>query len=173
VLSANDANILDATVMTRDDGMIVDRFRVAAVGEGGNLARSTFEKITADMAVVLAGTLEIDRLFQAHRRRWRRMARAVRTPAMDDVRLEDADGYTIIDVYAVDSVGLLHRLTDAISRLGLDIHFAKIATRGDGVADAFYVRDRRGNPLDIAAESDRIRRGLLDVLAALAHEELA
>ncbi len=32
VLSANDANIFDANIFTRDDGIILDRFRVAAAG---------------------------------------------------------------------------------------------------------------------------------------------
>jgi [protein-PII] uridylyltransferase len=173
VLSANDANIFDAAVMTRDDGVIFDRFRVTAVGSGGALAPEAGEKIRADMEAVLAGALEVDRLFAAHRRRWRRMVRPSRTAGRDEVRLADAGPYTIIDVYAADSVGLLYRLTDAISRLDLDIHFAKIATRGDGVADAFYVRTRAGAPLSVSEDSDRIRRNLLDVLATVAGEELA
>jgi [protein-PII] uridylyltransferase len=173
VLSANDANIFDATVMTRDDGVIFDRFRVTAVRTGRHLERAAHTKIAEDMSAVLAGTLDIERLFQAHRRRWRRVARPARLPGKDDVRLEEAGAYTIIDVYAADSVGLLYRLTDAMSRLGLDIHFAKIATRGDGVADAFYVRDHRGQPLDIRGDAGRTPHTLRDVLAALANEELA
>jgi [protein-PII] uridylyltransferase len=173
VLSANDANIFDATVMTRDDGVIFDRFRVTAVGTGRHLERAAHAKIAEDMSAVLAGTLEIERLFQAHRRRWRRVARPARPPGRDDVRLEEAGAYTIIDVYAADSVGLLYRLTDAMSQRGLDIHFAKIATRGDGVADAFYVRDHRGQPLDIRGDAGRTPHALRDVLAALANEELA
>lgn len=173
VLSANDANIFDATVMTRDDGVVFDRFRVTAVGTGGHLGPAAHVKIAEDMPAVLAGTLDIQALFQAHRRRWRRLARPARLAGREEVRLEPAGAYTIIDVYAADSVGLLYRLTDAMSRLGLDIHFAKIATRGDGVADAFYVRDAGGRPLDIGADGGRTSGALRDVLAAMATEELA
>jgi [protein-PII] uridylyltransferase len=173
VLSANDANIFDATVMTRDDGVIFDRFRVTAVNTGRVLDHGASEKIRGDMTAVLAGSLEIDRLFEAHRRRWRRIARAGLQHETDEVRLVEAGAYTIIDVYAGDSVGLLYRITEVMSRLGLDIHFAKIATRGDGVADAFYVRDREGKPLNIHEQSARVCRELLGVLATLANEELA
>ena len=172
VLSANDANIFDATVMTREDGVIFDRFRVTGVGTGRTLDRAVQEKIASDMQQVLAGSLDIGQLFQAHRRRWRRRARAAAS-GKHDVRLEEGGAYTIIDVYAADSVGLLYRLTDAISRCGLDIHFAKIATRGDGVADAFYVRDREGRSVDDPTLCQRVRSDLLEVLAAVASEELS
>lgn len=173
VLSANDANIFDAAVVTRDDGLVIDRFRVTGAASGRNPNPAAGAKIAADLREVLAGGLDVAHLFAAHRRRWRRRPRVTGSPGPDDVRFEDAGPFTIVDVYAADSLGLLYRLTDALSRLGLDIHFARIATRGDGVADAFYVRDRNGLPVTGAEDRRRIRTELLAVLAAAATEELA
>ena len=45
------------------------------------------------------------------------------------------------------TVGFLYRITETISALGLDIYFAKIATRMDGIVDAFYTLDREGKPV--------------------------
>ena len=86
---------------------------------------------------------------------------------------EDGGRYTIIDVYAADSVGFLYRVTESISRLGLDIYFAKIATRVDGIIDAFYVLDRSGGSLADPARRESVRSEILATIRHLAGEELA
>ncbi len=174
VLSANDANILDAIIFTRDDGMIIDRFRVADRSSRGSLGREACAKIAEDMRRVLEGSLEIGRLFEAHRRRWKRrrdMSAALRVRR--DVEFEDSGDYTIVDVYAPDSLGLLYRITETMSRLGLDIYFAKIATRIDGVVDAFYTREREGGPLLDQDRREVVRAELLRTITAMAGQELA
>jgi UTP:GlnB (protein PII) uridylyltransferase len=123
---------------------------------------------------VTQGSLDLEHLFAEHRRKWRRRPKAPPNPAIrTDVEFEGTPRYTIIDVYASDSVGFLYRVTETISRLGLDIYFAKIATRVDGIVDAFYVLDRSGRPL---AEPDRREAVRLDILATIrrmAEEELS
>ena len=78
-----------------------------------------------------------------------------------DVEFEETPRYTIIDVYAPDTVGFLYRVTETISRLGLDIYFAKIATRVDGIVDAFYVLDRDGKPVTDQRGGRRSRTEIL------------
>jgi [protein-PII] uridylyltransferase len=77
---------------------------------------------------------------------------------------EETPGYTIIDVYAADSVGFLYRVTEAISRLGLNVVSAKIATRVDGIVDSFYVLEQSGQPLGDDARRDQICEGILSML---------
>jgi [protein-PII] uridylyltransferase len=89
------------------------------------------------------------------------------------VAFEDAAIYTIIDVYAADSVGFLYRVTETISRLGLDIYFAKIATRVDGIVDAFYVLDRAGQPVKNPDRREAVRAEILAALKQIAEEEFA
>ena len=57
------------------------------------------------------------------------------------IEFEDHDKFTIVDVYSPDKLGLLYQITNKLTELGLSIYFAKIATRGDDVLDAFYVLD--------------------------------
>jgi [protein-PII] uridylyltransferase len=59
-----------------------------------------------------------------------------------------SDFFTLIEVFADDRIGLLYKITSAIFELGLDIRIAKIATKGDQVADVFYVRDLEGQKVD-------------------------
>jgi [protein-PII] uridylyltransferase len=157
VLSANDANIFDANIFTRSDGLIIDRFRVTDAGTKQPLELKTCEKISSDLRQVMQGEVDVEHLFREHRKKWKRRTKLPVNPGTSmEVRFEDNPRYTIIDVYAPDSVGFLYRVTETISLLGLDIYFAKIATRLDGIVDAFYVLDRTGQAI-----TDRGKRGII------------
>ena len=173
VLSANDADIFDANVFTRDDGLIIDRFRVTDSGTKQGLEQRRCEKIAGDLRLVMEGTLDIGKLFQEHDKKWKRRPKAPANPMVKhDVRFEENPHYTIIDVYAPDSVGFLYRVTETMSELGLDIYFAKIATRVDGIVDAFYTLDRKGNRITDPAVREAIRERILSTIRRLAGERL-
>jgi [protein-PII] uridylyltransferase len=174
VLAANDATIFDANIFTRSDGVIIDHFRVAGVTTRDRLEHRVCQKVAEDLRAVTEGSLDIDHLFAQHHRKWKRRPRPPVNPSVrTDVVFEDGEPYTIVDVYAPDAVGFLYRVTEAISRLGLDIYFAKIATRVDGIVDAFYVLDRSGEPVRDPEQRDGIRAEILRTIAAITGEELA
>ncbi len=173
VLSANDADIFDANVFTRDDGLIIDRFRVTDAGTKAGLDQARCEKIAGDFRLVMQGALDIARLFSEHDRKWRRRPKPPANPTVTtDVRFEENPNFTIIDVYAPDSVGFLYRVTETMSELGLDICFAKIATRVDGIVDAFYTLDREGKRVTDPGARERIREAVLATIRRLAGERL-
>jgi [protein-PII] uridylyltransferase len=64
-------------------------------------------------------------------------------PAVTRVSVDNdaSRGSTVIDVRAHDAIGLLHRVTTALFERGLDVVAARVATLGQEVVDAFYVRD--------------------------------
>lgn len=174
VLAANDANIFDANIFTRDDGVIIDRFRVTDASTGQNVEQRVCTKIASDLRQVMKGVLDVEHLFAAHKRKWRRRLKAPpRSNVRTDVAFEDHPRYTIIDVFAQDALGVLYRITETLSRLGLDIHFAKIGTRMDGIVDAFYVRDSRGNPITDASRREEIKAELLKTIQTISREQLS
>lgn len=73
--------------------------------------------------------------------------------------------YTIIEVFAYDYRGLLFRVTDAITRCGLNISVAKIATKVDQVVDVFYVRDAHDGKVDDPRRTVAVREAILSVLS--------
>lgn len=174
VLAANDASIFTADIFTRDDGIIFDRFRVHDVSTGGPLPQRTCNKVKEDIRNVMIGALEIDQLFLEHHRKWKRRPKLPVNPNIrTDVQFEDTPSFTIIDVYAPDRVGFLYRVTEAISRLGLDISFARIATRVDGIVDAFYVRERStGRRIADASRRKEVARGIMATLQSMTLREL-
>jgi [protein-PII] uridylyltransferase len=132
------------------------------------------QKIAEDLRKVTAGETDITHLLAAHHRKWKRRPRHPHNPSTRlGVEFEDGERYTIIDVYATDSVGFLYRVTETISRLGLDIYFAKIATRVDGIVDAFYVRERGGGPLADGARRDAVREEVLRTIHSIEEQQLA
>jgi [protein-PII] uridylyltransferase len=174
VLAANDANIFDANIFTRNDGIIIDRFRVSEATSKKELDPGVCRKIADDLAQVMEGKVDVQHLFEAHHRRWKRRPKLPANPNVRiDVEFEDNPRYTIMDVYAPDSVGFLYRITETISRLALDIHFAKIATRVDGIVDAFYVLDRAAKPVTDPARREMISSEVLKTIRSLQEQELA
>jgi [protein-PII] uridylyltransferase len=74
---------------------------------------------------------------------------------------DSSDFFTVIEVFADDEIGLLHRITDTLFYLGLDIAIAKIATKADQIADIFYVRDLEGQKIADKQKVEEIRETLL------------
>jgi [protein-PII] uridylyltransferase len=72
--------------------------------------------------------------------------------------------YTIISFFAYDQVGLLHRIASAIAEQKLILHFAKIDTHLDQVADVFYVSELDGTKITSLQRQEQIRDVLLKVV---------
>ncbi|MDO9263126.1 MAG: [protein-PII] uridylyltransferase, partial [Desulfosalsimonadaceae bacterium] len=72
--------------------------------------------------------------------------------------------FTIIEVFACDFKGLLFNITDVISRLGLNIAVAKVATKVDQVVDVFYVRDESDAKIKDPDFIEKIKSEILSVL---------
>lgn len=172
VLSANDANIFDAHVFTRNDGIVIDKFRVIDFVSRTTLSNIQSEKIHKELNDVVMGSLGIEHLLERHRMKWRRLSRIQDSDTHAAVEFEDHPRFTIIDVFAPDRLGFLYRITDALSGLGLDISFAKIATRADGIVDSFYVLDDNGRKIGSDQRKTAIRSALLETIQAVVNSEL-
>ncbi len=173
VLSANDANILDAHIFTRNDGVIIDKFRVTDFLQHKRLTESQCAKIRQELSDVIAGSTDIEHLLERHRMKWKRLTKALNPNARIGVEFEDHPIYSIIDVFAPDRLGFLYKITESISRLDLDIASAKIATRADGIVDSFYVRDRGGRRIESADRREEVRKTLLGTIEEIIESELA
>jgi [protein-PII] uridylyltransferase len=172
VLTANDANIFDAQVFTRRDGIVIDKFRVVEFVSHIPLSEELCERISHNIKEVSEGRVEISKLMERHRMRWKRRTQPMNLNVRCDVEFEDHPKFTIIDVYAPDTLGFLYRLTETISRLGLNITFAKISTRVDGIVDSFYLVDNGGKKLDDPERREQAKQEILATIRSLSESEL-
>ena len=161
VMAANGLQILDAQILTRLDGVVVDTFQVTDPDYKGAPPRDRLESIGAMIRSVLQGKEAVDEVV---RRGTRLSASRSIGPARQatEVRIdnETSERYTIVDVFADDRQGLLYVITNAIFRQGLSVHAARISTRLDQVADVFYVTDVQGRKIEQTEQIERVRQGV-------------
>lgn len=172
VLAANDANIFDAQIYTRSDGIIIDTFRVVNAATKLPLTPEQESSIANDLRNVLLKTETLEKLFARYHRRWRRRAKPLFHPNVRiDAVFHESGKQTIIDVYAPDMAGFLYKVTEVISRNGYRIDFAKLATRGDGIVDSFYV-SKKGKPISSDQEKQYLRSEILHTINQLMNVQL-
>ena len=151
VLAARGLRVLDAQIVTRPDGIVVDTFWVKDPDFSGEPTPARLEKVGKAIVSVLKGELSIEAFMERNRRvsfRSRIPIRRTRT----EVKIDNgtSDHFTVIDVFADDKQGLLHEIAKTLYDLELSVHSAKIGTRLDQVVDVFHVTERNGNKIEDA-----------------------
>ena len=160
VMAALGLQILDAKIVTRQDGIVVDTFQVSDPDYAGVPPVERRASIAATLARVLKGEEEVERLM-GRNTRLSSSRRPPITRQASEVQIdnETCDRSTIIDVFADDTQGLLYALARSIFQLGLSVHAARISTRleFDQVADVIYVTDQHGAKIEDHARLEVIR----------------
>jgi [protein-PII] uridylyltransferase len=116
--------------------------------------------LRADVTRALAGSLPLSEKLAATERAYGHG----RDPAPPRVLWFDgaATDATVLELRAADAAGLLHRVTAALERCGLDVRAARVSTLGGAVVDAFYVVGPGGEPVT----DPELRRRVTDEVLA-------
>jgi [protein-PII] uridylyltransferase len=156
VLALHQLDVRSATVATVGQ-TAVDVFTVSPrFGRGPEPAL-----LRADVARALAGSLPLaERLAAKERAYGHRQEQPPRVLWFDGA----ATGATVLELRAADAAGLLHRVTAALERCGLDVRGARVSTLGGAVVDAFYVVGGDGGPVTDPA----LRRAVTDAVLTAA-----
>ncbi|MDQ4059678.1 MAG: [protein-PII] uridylyltransferase, partial [Pseudomonadota bacterium] len=157
------ANIADAQIFTTVDGYALDTIFVSREfeDEADELRRAA--RIAETIERVLRGEIRLPEVLAARRAPKGRVKAFAVEP---DVLVNNtwSDRYTVIEISGLDRPGLLYDLTNALSRLNLNIASAHVATFGEKAVDVFYVTDLMGHKVTNAARQGAIRRALLAAL---------
>ena len=158
VMAAKGLQILDAQIITRADGVIVDTFQAVDVDYSGSPPNERRADIGQTIVRVLNGQETVEHLLERNQRLCtvRRLPNN-RQPPEVQIDNETSDRFTIIDVFADDRQGLLYVITRAIFMLELSVHAARISTRLDQVADVFYVAEQDGSKVEDHGRLELIR----------------
>jgi [protein-PII] uridylyltransferase len=167
VLALNNINILSADIYTWRDGTAVDVLRVTNPPDD-LFVQETWNMIQKDFKDVLSSTLSLaSQLREKARSTIITEQKKPFRPPQVIVDNDSSDFFTVIEVFADDHIGLLYRMTHTLFNLGLDIHLARISTKGDQIADIFYVRDSDGQKVEDNTKVEEIKRTLLHQLKDL------
>jgi [protein-PII] uridylyltransferase len=145
VLAALGLEVLDAQIITRKDGYVVDTFFVSDPDYHGQPPPRRIERVSQTLVDVVTGEESVEKIVERGRRiTFGKQFPTGRKPTEVQIDNEISDHYTVIDVFADNKQGLLFVIARAIFELGLSVHSARIGTRLDQVVDVFYVTNSAG-----------------------------
>ncbi len=140
VLAALGLEVLDAQIVTRKDGIVVDSFSVKDPDYEGPPPPRRLERVCQTIMTVLKDEETVEQVFERGKRvTFGRQYPTGRNDTEVKIDNESSDRHTIIEVFADDKQGLLFIIARALVGLSLSIHSARIGTRLDQAADVFYV----------------------------------
>jgi [protein-PII] uridylyltransferase len=159
-LAALEVNILGARLETRKDGMVADVLWIST--PAGNVISdpARLRRIKATVEGVISGTTDFEAL--TGRIRSEPLGPVIKRPQLS-LNNEISNDGTVLEVLAPDRLGLLYSLARCLTRLGLNIAFAKIATEKTMAFDVIYLTD----PTTGKLQEDRWEAVLADVGSAL------
>jgi [protein-PII] uridylyltransferase len=165
-LTAHGINILSADLNTREDGLIIDTFKVSEVNSQQPVRTELYLKVEQNLKAAIEGRYDVAAAVErwrakSPRRTWRR---TLRKPVQTAVKFDSETSGTVIEVRAEDEPGLAYKIASAIAALSLSITFAKITTEKSHALDVFYVTDARGRKLNMT-DLQAVERALLEALA--------
>jgi [protein-PII] uridylyltransferase len=162
-LTAQGLDILSVDLYTREDGTVVDLFKVREARDHGPVPAGRRPAVEQALRSAVEGRYDVAAGVERWRRGWRR--RSKRPLVRPAVRLDSASSAmsSVIEVRAEDEPGLVYRIASVLSAHGLNISFAKIATEKSHALDVFYVTDARGEKVD-ADEIPRLEAALAAAL---------
>jgi [protein-PII] uridylyltransferase len=156
------ANIVDARTFTTKDGYATAAFWVQDANETPFEA-SRLPRLEQMIGKTLRGEV-ITRDALAPKDKIKKREKAFRVPTTITFDNDGSDIYTIIEVDTRDRPGLLHDLTHALAAANINIGNAIIATYGEQVVDAFYVKDMFGLKFYTESKQKSLERILLTAI---------
>jgi [protein-PII] uridylyltransferase len=153
-LAANGIDVLEARLLTRGDGILVDSFRVRDDRTGAPVESAKWDTLRRDLESALLGGLETGSKLAA-----RAAAYAGGSGDKPTVRgvIDGASGELVMTIKCADRVGRLAEILSVLHDCELEIGLAKIDSREGEVVDTFHVAGAQG---DIAALEHRIASSL-------------
>ena len=158
----NRLNILQAQIHTWEDGTALDTFWVE---DGTKDIERRLQQFKKDLRKIVSGEVPLkDLLFVRIESNGIKQKIIPRVAGEVKINNQDSDFYTIVEITAEDQLGILYKITQALTDHGCDIHFARISTLGNRIVDVFYVQDEWGEKIEEKQKTDRLKQILLNRL---------
>ncbi|MBV9637933.1 MAG: ACT domain-containing protein, partial [Methylobacteriaceae bacterium] len=165
--AAAGANIVDAHIFTTTDGLALDAIFISRAFELDEDELRRAGRVASGIERALRGEIRLGEIVAA--RGAAPKDRAKTFPLVPEVIVDNSlsNRHTVLEVSGLDRPGLLYDLTNAISKLNLNIASAHIATFGEKAVDVFYVTDLTGAKVTAHGRQATIRRQLMHVLGGI------
>jgi [protein-PII] uridylyltransferase len=162
VLSYFGMDILRGTAMTTPEGLVLDLFQFTDA-EGFIRHNAIAEtELLETLQDVVAGRTDVTRLLRRKEGALALTRRPQRIAPLVYFDNEHSQRYTVLEIIADDSPGLLHRISRAISTSQCDVDLVLVSTEGHKAIDVFHLTTagRKLSDADRAALSADLHRML-------------
>ena len=164
-VAASGANIVDARVISRKDGLALDVLWVQDATRQAITDRGALARLHTNIEKSMFGHLDIDTAMRARLRATPARMRRIAAPSRVLINNQISPTHTVIEINGKDAPGLLYRLTGALAEMGVQIQMASVSTYGNRVVDVFYVKDSFGLKLEAKARIKALEAVLLKIVA--------
>jgi [protein-PII] uridylyltransferase len=156
-LTAHAVNILSADLYTREDGMVIDTFKICQIDGRHPLRAELWPKVEENLKAAIEGRYDVAAAVESFgarvARRPKRLSKRVCAKPIVRFDKNASAVSTVIEVQADDTPGLVYKIARTLAQLGVNISLAKIATEKSYALDIFYVTNSEGQKLDLTLMS--------------------
>ena len=140
-LSSFGMDITRGQAMTNPNGLVLDVFQFADQERFLELNPAGKDQFVSALATVIAGQVDVAERLRAREESVLYRRRSGVTPTVPVIHADNQSSrrYTILDLVADNALGLLHRVSRAISRHGCDVDLVLISTEGQKAIDVFHI----------------------------------
>lgn len=164
-LSLGGVNIVDAKIVTMNNGMALDTFWVQDAQSEAISGTARVGRIQNRIERALSGEASPAYELKAARANAMPSRTSVfKVPPRVLIDNKASRTYTVIEVNGRDRLGFLHDITNALTNAGLQIASAHISTYGERVVDVFYVKDIFGLKMEQQSKIKSVRERLLTAI---------
>jgi len=154
--------ILSVDAVALGNQRIVNRFLVKDLEPVADSQETRQQNLSQDILRILG---DPDEPVPPFRKVWKPTQSTLQTtrhrlPTRVRIDNDTSENFTIIDVFAHDTSGLLYAISRAIFELQLEVYYAKVGTFLDQVVDVFYVTDGEGAKI---YDPDQLRKIIDDL----------
>lgn len=165
VMTLNNLTVSKAQIFTWDDGTVVDVIDVRPT-DGLSFAERDWEGLNQHLDLAIEHRMGLShRLYTKLSSGLGGRKQIVGDVASKVVIDNDAsEAYTVIEVYAPDTLGQLYYVAQSMADFGINIHKAYIATEVEQLIDVFYVLDSQGAKIVDEEFCREINQGILHAI---------
>ncbi|MBI4455978.1 MAG: [protein-PII] uridylyltransferase [Acidobacteria bacterium] len=165
VLSYFGMDILRGQAMTNPKGLILDIFQFTDHEGFFQLNPEGISQFECLLQDVVSGKVELPPLLQRKERGvpYRKTQKRVSTMIVFDNQYSQR--YTILEIVTQNALGLLYRISRAISRHRYDIDLVLISTEGDKAIDVFHITGKNGRLSELSQRE--LKSDLLSMLEGI------
>ena len=158
-----DLNIVDARIITSDNGYSLDTYIV--LESSGEIVKGAERKKTIKNILKQELKNLAEPLKRSSRMKQRRL-KSFPLPTRVSFTQDDTNQRTILEVTASDRPGFLSSVGMALEVSGANLQSAKIATYGERVEDIFFITDQNDMMITDVEKLDKLSQTITDLLSA-------